>query len=134
MIRNKIVVRYQDGRILKGYTVDFLPTRPTFHLTLIDAPQDAKLLVIRIEEVKAIFFVKDYKGNPERKKLQVFPDGKPIIGRKVRVTFNDGETLVGTTQGYDATRPGFFVVPADSGSNNERCFVVGRATTQVSFL
>jgi len=134
MIRNKIVVRYQDGRILKGYTVDFLPTRPTFHLTLIDAPQDAKLLVIRIEEVKAIFFVKDYKGNPERKKLQKFPDGKPIIGRKVRVTFNDGETLVGTTQGYDATRPGFFVVPADSGSNNERCFVVGRGTTQVSFL
>lgn len=134
MIRNKIVVRYQDGRILKGYTIDFLPTRPMFHMTLMDAPKDAKPLVIQIEEVKAIFFVKDYTGNPGRKKLQEFPEGKPILGRKVRVTFRDGETLVGTTQGYDAARPGFFVVPADSGSNNERCFVVAHATTQVSFL
>ena len=134
MIRNKIVVRYQDGRILKGYTVDFLPTRPTFHVTLIDAPQDAKPLVIRMEEVKAIFFVKDFVGNRERKQAQDFPAGKPVVGRKIRVVFQDGETLVGTTQGYDPTRPGFFVIPADPASNNDRCFVVTRATQQVSFI
>jgi len=134
MIQNKIVVRYQDGRILKGYTGDFLPTKPAFHLTLIDAPRDAKPIDVQIAEVKAIFFVKDFAGNRERKKGQEFPAGKPVIGRKIRVVFQDGETLVGTTQGYDATRPGFFVIPADAQSNNDRCFVVTRATKQVSFI
>jgi hypothetical protein len=134
MIQNKIVIRYQDGRIVKGTTGDFLPTKPVFHLTLIDAPRDAKPLEVQIAEVKAIFFVKDFAGNRERKKIQEFPTGKPVVGRKIRVVFQDGETLVGTTQGYDANRPGFFVIPADPSSNNDRCFVVTRATKQVSFI
>jgi small nuclear ribonucleoprotein (snRNP)-like protein len=134
MIQNKIVVRFQDGRILKGQTGDFLPTKPVFHLTLADAPPDAKPMEVHVAEVKAIFFVKDFAGNRERKKLQEFPAGKPVVGRKIRVVFQDGETLVGTTQGYDATRPGFFVIPADPASNNDRCYVVTRATKQVSFI
>jgi len=134
MIQNKIVVRFQDGRILKGQTGDFLPTKPVFHLTLADAARDAKPLEVQVAEVKAIFFVKDFAGNRERKKVQEFPAGKPVVGRKIRVVFQDGETLVGTTQGYDATRPGFFVIPADPASNNDRCFVVTRATKQVSFI
>jgi len=134
MIQNKIVVRYQDGRIVKGTTGDFLPTKPVFHLTLIDAPRDAKPLEVQIAEVKAIFFVKDFVGDRERKKVQEFPTGKSVVGRKIRVIFQDGETLVGTTQGYDANRPGFFVIPADPSSNNDRCFVVTRATKQVSFI
>lgn len=134
MTPNKIVVRYQDGRVLKGHTGDFLPTKPVFHLTLADAAKDAKPLEVQIAEVKAIFFVKDFVGRSDRKKVQEFPTGKPVVGRKIRVIFQDGETLVGTTQGYDPTRPGFFVVPADPASNNDRCFVVSRATKNVSFL
>ena len=134
MVQNKIVVRYQDGRILKGQTGDFLPTKPVFHLTLADAARDAKPLTVQVAEIKAIFFVKDFAGNRERKQVQDFPAGKPVVGRKIRVVFQDGETLVGTTQGYDPTRPGFFVIPADPASNNDRCFVVTRATQQVSFI
>jgi small nuclear ribonucleoprotein (snRNP)-like protein len=134
MIQNKIVVRFQDGRILKGQTGDFLPTKPAFHLTPVEAAPDAKPIEVRIAEVKAIFFVKDFAGNRERKKVQEFPAGKPVVGRKIRVLFQDGETLVGTTQGYDPTRPGFFVIPADPASNNDRCFVVTCATRQVSFV
>lgn len=134
MIQNKIVVRFQDGRIVKGHTSDFLPTKPTFHVSLLDAPRDAKPIDVQIADVKAIFFVKDFVGDRERKKKQEFPTGKPVVGRKIRVLFQDGETLVGTTQGYDSTRPGFFVIPADNESNNDRCFVVTRATKQVSFI
>ena len=50
------------------------------------------------------------------------------------VVFRDGEELVGTTQGYDRARPGFFVVPIDPGSNNERCFVIAKAALDVRFL
>ena len=131
---NKVVVRYQDGRILKGTTVDFLPTKAVFHLMLADAPRDAKPVEVQIAEVKAVFFVKDFAGNAERKKNQEFQAGKTVLGKKIRVVFQDGETLLGTTQGYDASRPGFFVIPADASSNNERCFIVARATKQVSFI
>jgi small nuclear ribonucleoprotein (snRNP)-like protein len=134
MIRNKIVVRYQDGRVVKGTTGDFLPTKPAFHLTPVDAPPDARPLDVQVAEVKAIFFVKDFAGNPARKNVQEFSAGKPVVGRKIRVAFQDGEILVGTTQGYDPSRPGFFVIPADAHSNNERCFVVTRATKSVSFI
>ncbi len=134
MAPNKIVIRYQDGRILKGQTSDFLPTKPVFHLTPAEGAQDAKPLTVQIAELKAIFFVKDFVGNPERKKVHEFSADKPVVGRKIRVVFQDGETLVGTTQGYDATRPGFFVIPADPASNNDRCFVVARATKTVSFI
>jgi len=134
MMQNKIVVRYQDGRIVRGYTGDFLPTKPAFHLSLLDAPRDARPINVQLAEIKAIFFVKDFVGNRERKKVQEFPTGKPVVGRKIRVIFQDGEALVGTTQGYDVTRPGFFVIPADPGSNNDRCFVITRATKEVSFL
>ncbi len=84
MLQNKIVVRYQDGRIVKGYTGDFLPTKPAFHLTLIDAPRDSKPIEVQMAEVKAVFFVKDFTGNAQRKKAQDFQAGKPVIGRKIR--------------------------------------------------
>jgi hypothetical protein len=90
--------------------------------------------VVQISGVKAIFFVKDFAGNREREEIQGFPAEKPVVGRKIQVVFLDGETLVGTTQGYDPTRPGFFVNPADTDSNNDRCFVVTSAIKQVSFI
>jgi hypothetical protein len=80
------------------------------------------------------FFVKDFSGNRERNEVLGFPIEKPVVGRKIRVDFQDGETLIGTTQGYDPNRPGFFIIPADTGSNNEQCFVVTSATKQISFV
>jgi len=133
-MQNKVVVRYQDGKILKGQTSDFLPTKPVFHLSVIDAPPGTPPLTVQISGVKAIFFVKDFAGNRERNEVLGFPMEKPVIGRKIRVDFQDGETLIGTTQGYDPNRSGFFMIPADTDSNNERCFVVASAAKQISFI
>ncbi|HWR96956.1 MAG TPA: hypothetical protein VN317_00890 [Candidatus Methanoperedens sp.] len=134
MIQNKIVVRFRDGRIQKGYTGDFLPTKPAFHIMPLDAPPGSKPMPVQVVDLKAVFFVKDLVGNPEhRERLEFRPD-KPAVGKKIRVVFMDGEILVGTTQGYDPTRTGFFLVPADGDSNNERCFVVGRSAAKVTFV
>lgn len=134
MLQNKIVVRYHDGRVVKGYTGDFLPTKPVFHLTPSGAPAGEKALAVQLADLKAVFFVRDLAGNAEHKENLEFQPGKPVIGRKIKVTFKDGETLVGTTQGYDPSRAGFFLVPADPASNNERCFVVSRSAAKVTFL
>ena len=48
--------------------------------------------------------------------------------------FEDGESLVGTTNSYQPGRLGFFVVPADTDSNNERWFIIASATREVAFL
>jgi len=134
MVQNKIVVHYQDGRILKGNTSDFLPVKPTFRIILIDAPAGTPPVEVYVSEVKAVFFVKDFAGNPEYKEVKVLSRSKPVPGRKITVHFKDGETLVGITRGYDPNRHGFFVIPADHRSNNERCFIVSSATRQISFI
>ena len=85
-------------------------------------------------ELKALFFVRDLAGDPTRRESQKFSADRPALGRKMQVEFPDGETLVGTTQGYQPQRSGFFLVPADSASNNERCFVVSAAALEVKPL
>ncbi len=132
MIQNKIVARYQDGRVMKGFTRDFMPNKEFFHLLPMDAQPDAKPIVISVRELKAVFFVKDFKGNPQYQDNKTIDPNKPVVGRKIKVVFKDGELLVGTTQGYQPGRPGFFIFPSDPKSNSDRCFVISAATTQVS--
>jgi uncharacterized protein DUF6982 len=131
---NRVVAHYQDGHLVKGVTNDFLPAKERFHVVPMDAPPGSKPLEILVADLKALFFVKDFAGSPEHKESDQFDPGKPAPGRKIRVVFKDGETLVGSTQGYQPGRPGFFLIPADLQSNNERCFVVAAATKEVSFL
>ena len=131
---NKVVVRYQDGRVLKGMSNDFLPTKNDFHLFLDGAPPGSKPMVVRVTDLKAVFFVKDYAGDAKHQESNAFSASGKVVGRKIRVVFKDGEVLVGTTQGYDRSRPGFFVVPVDAESNNLRVYIVSAAAEEVSFL
>lgn len=129
---NRVVAHFQDGRMLKGLTNDFLPAKTSFHLLPEGGPAGAKAEAVTVAQLKALFFVKSFEGDPQHQRITEPPQGGP--GRRLRVVFKDGEVLVGTTQGYDRTRPGFFVVPVDPADNNERCFVVAAATQEVSFL
>jgi hypothetical protein len=131
--QSKIVAHFRDGRILKGFTGDFAPSRDKFHLLAAGAP-GAKPVEVPLAALKAVYFVRDFAGDPARVDAAGLEAGKPAAGRRVRVHFDDGEQLVGTTQAYHPERTGFFVVPADPASNNERCFVVLAATREVSFV
>ncbi len=128
MLQNKIVARYQDGRVIKGFTSDFMPGKNMLHLSVFGAQPDSKPIPVSVQELKAIFFVKDFTGNPAYQDRREFDPDKPVAGRKIKVIFKDGELLVGTTQGYQPGRVGFFVFPVDPKSNNDRCFVVSPAT------
>ena len=128
MAASQVVVRYRDGRLVKGTTSNFLPARDRFH---VQTPE-GEVVAVAQDELKALFFVRDFAGDPTRKESSQFSATRPALGRKIRVVFADGEEIVGTTQGYQPNRPGFFVFPADAGSNNERCFVIAAATSRVS--
>ncbi|MCK9420927.1 MAG: hypothetical protein M0R70_16335 [Nitrospirae bacterium] len=134
MIQNKIVVRYLDGRVSKGFTNNFTPNKDSFHLVPLDAPPGFKPLDVHLKELKAIFFVKDFVGDRHYNEQKTFDASQPVMGKKIQVIFKDGEKLVGTTQGYQAGRPGFFVFPADKKSNIDRFFVIAAAARSVSFI
>jgi len=75
--------------------------------------------------------VKSFEGNPAyQEKTDIERVG---LGKKIKVLFKDGETLVGYTQGYTPNRDIFIVFPADPDSNNEKVFVVTKSTNSVSF-
>ena len=98
---NRVVARYLDGRTIKGTTADFLPTRPTFHV--IPGGQSGtsiQVVDVRMADLKAVFFVKDLTGDAAYNEGKAFASDARAAGRKVQVEFNDGEIIVGTTQGY----------------------------------
>jgi hypothetical protein len=133
-VNNKIVARFADGRILKGSTADFVPTKDHFHVSTNGAPAGSKPIRVLVKDLKALIFVKDFAGNPSHEESKEFGP-EPTGGvRRIKVSFKDGEILVGTTLGYQPGRPGFFLVPVDPSSNMERCFVVAAATARIAFL
>ena len=61
-------------------------------------------------------------------------EGDPCYGLKAEVRFTDGEVLQGSTLLYDPQQPGFFLIPPDLKSNNEKIFVVSSAVKEFHFL
>lgn len=129
-LHNRVVARFADGRVVKGTTQDFAVTRDFFHV--IPAEPGAAPVRVNLPLLKAVFFVKDHTGDKHYNERKAFD--KLVPGRKLQVTFRDGEVLVGSSTAYDAARPGFFLMPADPKSNNDRIFVVMKAVRSVSFI
>lgn len=136
----KVVARYRDGRLLKGFGSDFQPASNSYRLVPHRLETDLEIpleVEIPLPELKGIFFVKDFAGRADYKDRQGFDAAaasESRQGRRVRVRFADGEWMLGTTDEYQLDGPGFFLVPADPRSNIERCFVVSEATRSVALF
>ena len=131
---HRVIAHYQNGQILKGHVVDFLPAKGRFHLLPTDSCPGTRPTEVRIHELKGVFFVRRLDGNPAHTERNAFDPNNITPGRKVRVEFLDGEVMMGLTHGYRPERAGFFLLPADERSNNERCYVVTAATREISLL
>jgi hypothetical protein len=131
--RAKVVVAYLDGRRLRGYTNDFSPVRDQFILFPdgVDSKPGDRGTPVRIAELKALFFVKDFAGDPAYQEL---PSSSPLPGKRIEVIFSDGEKLMGSSVAYNPKNLGFFMQPADPAGNNERIFVVNRNVKQAKAL
>jgi hypothetical protein len=126
----KIVARGIDGTMVKGYNADFDITRPSFSLR--PSPEaTAEGVSLPLMNLKAIFFVRNFSGNPGYRERKTFMG--TTQGRKIEVTFTDGEVVIGTTQGYRAGGAGFYLTPADPRANTARIFAIAGAVRQVRF-
>jgi len=129
---NKIVVRYLDGRLLKGFCQDFHTARPTFHVSAAMSGLDARPVLVPMHQLKAVFFVRDFNGDPGHVEQRTFDHG--LRGRRIEVTFLDDEVLVGSTLGYRPDGSGFFMTPADGQGNNLRVFIQPAAVRHIRYL
>ena len=128
IVSNKVVVRFRNGMVLKGYAYDFQLCRAHFNLWPENGLRE-RARTIPLEEIKLLCFVKTFSGNPgHRKQYAVGRKSGSLM--KLRVRFRDGENMLGTTESYHPDRSGFMMVPADSEGNNLRVYVVSQAVSQ----
>ena len=91
---------------------------------------------IPIEDTKAVFYVRDFGGDPDHRELH-FYRGAPIVhGVWIRLEFDDGEVMEGLV--HNTIRflvdPGFFVRPTDPNSNNRLVYVVKKCLKECRIL
>jgi hypothetical protein len=126
-----LVVRYRDGRLLKGYSAGFSPAEGHVQM-LVPNGADGWRITVPLAHLKALFFVHDREGNP----LHTIRHGQqgPSFehGFRVDVTFRDGEVLSGTTLSYSPHASGFFLTPLDGSGDNLRIFVTSASVRRVS--
>jgi len=138
----RIVARFNDGRVLKGYTRDFTAESDFFLLDEIGSGKEHR---IAVADLKAVFFIKSFEGNKEYRERKAF-GVSAHDGHKVYIKFSDQESLVGFVEGEIPWEKGFFVsrdggrakgfylIPVDRDSNNVKVFVVGTSVEDVTIM
>ena len=105
---------------MKGFCDEFSPATGQVQVSATPNSTRESRVIVSLKQLKAVFFVHDLEGGAARQGAQ----NPREAGRRIDVTFVDGELLSGTTLSYSRDGVGFFVYPADAHSNNSRTFVV----------
>jgi len=130
--RKRVVVRKLDKGLVKG----FLDPNAGLGQEVEVLDRDGRLVRVPIAEVKGVFFVRDFDGNPERAERKIFRSRPRLAGLWVRMTFKDSEVL-------EALLPndllhlgplGFLVTPPDVYSNNLRVFIPRSALAEMEVI
>jgi hypothetical protein len=124
----QVVARLLDGRKIKGHTTDFHPSRERFRVA---AQPGFPPVEVPTEGLKAVFFVRSFEGNPERRDHRQFPGNSGFARPKIWIEFRDGERMAAWPVSTPLGRHGFYVVPTDPGSNAEKAYVFRDAVARV---
>ena len=118
----KVVVRKLDRESVKGHV------NPNSYLgpdgvEMMDL--DGRRAVIPLDEIKGVYFVREFDGNQERVERKKFLSRPKLNGLWIRMAFKDGEVLDGLiSENLLTLMPeGYLVTPPDVYSNNLRIFV-----------
>ncbi len=139
----KVVLRFNDGTVMKGYVEDFSQTQS--EIIFKDVVSNS-LMRVSVAALKAIFFVRTFEGNPDYDELKRYGISERR-GRRIFLRFNDGESLVGYVEDNDLpwergfflskikdNKTGFFVIPVDPGSNNIKVYVVLKSVKDITLI
>jgi len=120
--RHKLIVRLKSGKSLRGYLKSQSIPRGKLQVTTLEG-QD---ITVDIEKLKGVFFVRDFQGNKSYFETKLLEEDPEREGLRVRVRFEDNETMEGVTENSLEVLqgPGFFFWPADPSANNLLIYVV----------
>ena len=134
MEERKVVVKLRSGEVVKGYlTVSGADVADPLHdsnqnstgaLTVRLLNSNASLKVALVD-VKAIFFVRSFRGDPKRKDLRFYSNGPAVGTIWAEIRFTDNEVIEATIQNsaQHLMGDGFWFRPSDSESNNVLIYV-----------
>ena len=127
----KVVVRTRDGEVIPGFA-----NQDVMNSTLKIITQQGKEQKFSIDKLKAVFFVKDFQGNPEYDEIKFLNKQSVSSMVWVRVEFFDGEILEGKIPNNMEliSSPGFYLSPSDRDTNNKRVYVVKSSLKDFTFL
>lgn len=138
----KVVLRFNSGATLKGQLLDFSPKSDRLCFKETSAKDKIN---IDIQELKAIFFVKSFKGSINYKEHKAYT-ARNTRNKKIFVKFKDGESLIGYLEGpipwekgfflsdKKMKLKGFFILPTDKGSNNSKIFIINSSVQDVTVV
>ncbi len=128
---SKVVVRKQDGEVIHGFAGERMLDKD---VRILD--RKGKERSFELADLKAVFFVHDFEGDPDYQDLRFLGKQEPSSMVWVRIEFQDGEVLEGKVRNNIdlLSSHGLYVWPSDQETNNKRTFVVRRAIKSFAFL
>jgi hypothetical protein len=114
-MQNNVVAHFNDGKIVKGTSLDALPGNPKYHF----GTKDDGVVEVLYRHLKALYFVKELDGNHEYRDVQEPEDGDARLrgSKQIRLRFRAGEEMVGSSNAFPPTRSFFFTMPISKSNN-----------------
>jgi hypothetical protein len=131
--RKKVVIRKLDKELIKGY-LDPEAFLTPLGVELLDL--EGRLLNLPLDQIKGVYFVRDFDGHPDRTERKVFLSRPRMNGLWVRMTFKDAEILDGLiSQDLLSHDPlGYHVTLPDVYSNNLKIYIPRSALVGMQVL
>lgn len=129
----KVVIRKLDKNIIKGYVYSDAFLTPT-GVEVLDL--EGHHLMLPLDQIKGVYFVRDFDGHRERPERKVFLSRPRMSGLWIRMTFKDAEILDGLISGdlLSHEHHGYFVTPPDVYSNNLKIYIPRGALAALEVL
>ena len=130
-VRQRLVVRFKDGRTVGGVCFALNIAESGFHLDVVDTAGASlgQTQYMLFRELKAVFYVKSFDGNFD--KTIHYREWNPEGGELV-VVFKDGEILRGfSLHKYNPDSERFYVMPVKADTNNISMLVEASAVEAV---
>ena len=129
--RQRLVVRYLDGRVVYGICFAMNIREPLFHLDCVDVHGAAtgERVTVQFTQIKAVFQVRSFDGKTDR--LEGSHHATPT-GPEVVVIFKDGEKVRGhLLHAFNPREERFQLLPHDPRSNNISILCEGSSVQSV---